>query len=116
MHTHILPKLATLAAALMMNGLIIARSKLSVQRPDDMSTHRRDSARPGQWPQCRCTPREVTILASFPSRFARPRSMKRWDTSTYALLFNTGLETAQFVGPTYAIRPLTVGVKTIYRW
>ena len=47
-----------------------------------------------------------------------------WDTSIYALnalnshplLYNTALETAQFVGPTYTIRPLTVGVRTIYRW
>ncbi len=47
-----------------------------------------------------------------------------WDTSIYALnalnshplLYNTALETAQFVGPTYTLRPLTVGVRTIYRW
>jgi outer membrane receptor protein involved in Fe transport len=47
-----------------------------------------------------------------------------WDASIYALnalnshplLYNTALETAQFVGPTYTIRPLTVGVRTIYRW
>jgi len=26
------------------------------------------------------------------------------------------LETAQFVGPAYTIRPLTVGVRAIYRW
>lgn len=47
-----------------------------------------------------------------------------WDNSIYALnvlnshplLYNTALETAQFVGPTYTIRPLTVGVRTIYRW
>jgi outer membrane receptor protein involved in Fe transport len=47
-----------------------------------------------------------------------------WDTSVYALnvlnshplLFNTALETAQFVGPTYTGRPLTVGVRAIYRW
>ncbi len=29
---------------------------------------------------------------------------------------DTSLETGQFVGPTYTIRPLTVGVKAIYRW
>jgi iron complex outermembrane receptor protein len=48
----------------------------------------------------------------------------RWDSSIYALnvlnshplLYNTALETAQFVGPTYTIRPLTIGVRTIYRW
>jgi iron complex outermembrane recepter protein len=47
-----------------------------------------------------------------------------WDNSIYALnvlnshplLYNTALETAQFVGPTYTIRPLTVGIRTIYRW
>ncbi|MGC2032992.1 MAG: TonB-dependent receptor [Steroidobacteraceae bacterium] len=47
-----------------------------------------------------------------------------WDNSIYALntlnshplLYNTALETAQFVGPTYTIRPLTVGVRAIYRW
>jgi hypothetical protein len=47
-----------------------------------------------------------------------------WDTSIYALnalnshplLYNTALETAQFVGPTYTIRPLTVGIRAIYRW
>ena len=47
-----------------------------------------------------------------------------WDTSVYALnalnrhplLYNTALETAQFVGPTYTLRPLTIGVRTIYRW
>jgi len=47
-----------------------------------------------------------------------------WDTSIYALnllnshplLYNTALENAQFVGPTYTIRPLTVGVRAIYRW
>lgn len=47
-----------------------------------------------------------------------------WDTSIYALnmlnrhplLYNTALETAQFVGPAYTMRPLTVGVRAIYRW
>jgi iron complex outermembrane recepter protein len=47
-----------------------------------------------------------------------------WDNSIYVLnalnshplLYNTALETAQFVGPTYTIRPLTVGVRAIYRW
>jgi iron complex outermembrane receptor protein len=47
-----------------------------------------------------------------------------WDTSLYALnalnshplLYNTALETAQFVGPTYTIRPVTVGVRIVYRW
>jgi iron complex outermembrane receptor protein len=47
-----------------------------------------------------------------------------WDASLYALnllnshplLYNTALETGQFVGPTYTIRPLTVGVKAVYRW
>ena len=47
-----------------------------------------------------------------------------WDTSIYALnvlnshplLYNTALETAQFVGPTYTVRPLTIGVRSIYRW
>lgn len=47
-----------------------------------------------------------------------------WDNSVYALnvlnshplLYNTALETGQFVGPTYTIRPLTVGIRTIYRW
>jgi iron complex outermembrane receptor protein len=47
-----------------------------------------------------------------------------WDTSLYALnvlnsyplLYNTALETAQFVGPTYTIRPLTVGMRAVYRW
>ena len=47
-----------------------------------------------------------------------------WDNSIYVLnalnshplLYNTALETAQFVGPAYTIRPLTVGVRAIYRW
>ena len=47
-----------------------------------------------------------------------------WDGSVYALnllnshprLYDTSLETGQFVGPTYTIRPLTVGLKAIYRW
>jgi outer membrane receptor protein involved in Fe transport len=47
-----------------------------------------------------------------------------WDTSIYALnvlnshplLYNTALEAAQFVGPTYTIRPVTVGVRAIYHW
>jgi iron complex outermembrane receptor protein len=47
-----------------------------------------------------------------------------WDNSIYALnvlnshplLYNTALETAQFVGPTYTIRPLTVGIRATYRW
>jgi hypothetical protein len=47
-----------------------------------------------------------------------------WDTSFHALNvlnshplpYNTALETAQFVGPTYTIRPLTVGARVIYRW
>jgi hypothetical protein len=51
-------------------------------------------------------------------------SFKGWDTSVYALnvlnshplLYNTALETAQFVGPTYTIRPLTVGMRAVYRW
>jgi hypothetical protein len=36
--------------------------------------------------------------------------------NSHPLLYNTALETAQFVGPTYTIRPLTVGVRAIYRW
>jgi iron complex outermembrane recepter protein len=36
--------------------------------------------------------------------------------NSHPLLYNTALETAQFVGPTYTIRPLTVGVRGIYRW
>jgi outer membrane receptor protein involved in Fe transport len=51
-------------------------------------------------------------------------TLNGWDTSIYALnvlnshplLYNTALETAQFVGPTYTIRPLTVGLRAIYRW
>ncbi|MGD0504727.1 MAG: TonB-dependent receptor [Steroidobacteraceae bacterium] len=47
-----------------------------------------------------------------------------WDVSLYALnvlnshplLYNTALESAQFVGPTYTIRPLTAGVRATYRW
>jgi outer membrane receptor protein involved in Fe transport len=47
-----------------------------------------------------------------------------WDASLYALnvlnshplLYNTALESAQFVGPTYTIRPLTAGVRATYRW
>ena len=47
-----------------------------------------------------------------------------WDTSIYALnvlnshplLYNTSLEPAQFAGPAFTTRPLTVGVKAIYRW
>jgi hypothetical protein len=32
------------------------------------------------------------------------------------MLYNTALESAQFVGPTYTERPLTVGVRAIHRW
>jgi iron complex outermembrane recepter protein len=47
-----------------------------------------------------------------------------WDTSLYALnvldshplLYNTALETGQFVGPTYTLRPRTVGARVVYRW
>jgi iron complex outermembrane recepter protein len=47
-----------------------------------------------------------------------------WDTSLYVLnalnrhplLYNTSLETAQFLGPTYTVRPLTVGARAVYRW
>jgi outer membrane receptor protein involved in Fe transport len=47
-----------------------------------------------------------------------------WDASIYALnllnshplLYNTSLESAQFVGPAYTIRPLTLGARAIYRW
>jgi len=51
-------------------------------------------------------------------------SWNGWDTSIYALnvlnshplLENVSLETAQFNGGAYTIRPLTVGVRAIYRW
>jgi hypothetical protein len=36
--------------------------------------------------------------------------------NSHPLLYNTALETGQFVGPTYTIRPLTVGLKAVYRW
>jgi len=47
-----------------------------------------------------------------------------WDVSIYALntlnshplLFNTALETGQFIGPTYTLRPLTMGARATYRW
>ena len=51
-------------------------------------------------------------------------SWNGWDTSIYALnvlnshplLNNVSLETAQFNGGAYTMRPLTVGVRAIYRW
>ncbi len=51
-------------------------------------------------------------------------SWNGWDTSIYALnvlnshplLDNVSLETAQFNGGAYTFRPLTVGVRAIYRW
>lgn len=51
-------------------------------------------------------------------------SWNGWDTSFYALnvlnshplLNNVSLETAQFNGGAYTIRPLTVGIRAIYRW
>ena len=36
--------------------------------------------------------------------------------NTHPLLYDTALETAQFVGPTYTLRPRTVGAKIIYHW
>jgi outer membrane receptor protein involved in Fe transport len=51
-------------------------------------------------------------------------TMNGWDTSVYALnvlnshplLYNQSLELGQFLGPAYTIRPLTIGVRAIYRW
>jgi outer membrane receptor protein involved in Fe transport len=50
--------------------------------------------------------------------------IKGWDASLYALnaldahplLFNTSLETGQFIGPTYTLRPRSLGARAIYRW
>jgi hypothetical protein len=47
-----------------------------------------------------------------------------WDASIYALnvlnshplRHNTALETAQFVGPAYTIRPLSARLGAIHRW
>jgi len=36
--------------------------------------------------------------------------------NTHPLLFNTALETAQFVGPTYTLRPRILGLRSVYRW
>jgi hypothetical protein len=34
----------------------------------------------------------------------------------HPLLFNTALETGQFLGPTYTQRPLTAGARVVFRW
>ncbi len=47
-----------------------------------------------------------------------------WDTSIYVLnalnshplLINTAFELGQFIGPTYTVRPLTAGLRAVYRW
>lgn len=50
--------------------------------------------------------------------------IRGWDVSLYALnvlnshpvLYNTALETGQFLGPAYTLRPRTVGARAVYRW